>query len=94
MAIIAAVGQGRAVRDGVPAGLEELLARQSGVLAGAQALPFLSRAALQHRVDSGRWLRPRRGVYVARPALAGHRQRCWLAVLAAPAGTLTEIYSH
>ncbi|WP_230686997.1 type IV toxin-antitoxin system AbiEi family antitoxin domain-containing protein [Catellatospora vulcania] len=69
--------------------LDFLLFRQSDVLTRAQALAHFSEKAIRHRLDTGRWRRPRRGVYVLRDAPDDDDQRRWVAVLAGPPGTVT-----
>ncbi|UWZ40615.1 hypothetical protein Drose_27395 [Dactylosporangium roseum] len=62
--------------------LDHLLFRQHDVVSYRQAVRHLSRATLRHRVDSGRWQRPLRSVYVARPGDLSLPQQRWVAVLA------------
>ena len=63
-----------------------LLFRQDSVITRRQALRFLSSKALRHRVNSGRWRRVYRGVFVTHTAALTLHQRQWAAVLAAAAG--------
>jgi very-short-patch-repair endonuclease len=63
-----------------------LLFRQDSVITRRQALQFLSAKAVRHRVNSGRWRRVHRGVFVTHTAALTHRQRQWAAVLATAAG--------
>ncbi|GAB4053068.1 DUF559 domain-containing protein [Catellatospora paridis] len=69
--------------------LDFLLFRQHDVLSRAQALAHFTEKAVRHRVDTGRWQRPRPGVYVLRAAPDDDDQRRWIAVLAGPPGTVT-----
>ncbi|MEU8007151.1 DUF559 domain-containing protein [Catellatospora sp. NPDC049111] len=69
--------------------LDFLLFRQHDVLSRTQALAHFTDAAIRHRVASERWQRPRRGVYVLRPAPGDADQQRWIAVLAGPPGTVT-----
>src|SRR5690348_15207180 len=63
--------------------LTVLLWRQGDVLARAQALQFFSRGTVQHRLDSGRWRRAHRGVYVTHDGPLTRRQQYWIAYLSA-----------
>jgi hypothetical protein len=47
-----------------PTELDDLIAAQAGVVTWAQATAHLSPSALKYRVNSGRWQRAHRGVYV------------------------------
>ncbi|MEU7822308.1 DUF559 domain-containing protein [Catellatospora sp. NPDC049133] len=69
--------------------LDFLLFRQHDVLSRAQALAYFSEKAIRHRLATGRWQRPRRGVLVLRDTPGDDDQRRWIAVLAGPAGTVT-----
>lgn len=69
--------------------LDFLLFRQHDVLSRVQALAHFTEKAIRHRLDTGRWQRPRRGVYVLRHASDDDDQRRWIAVLAGPEGTVT-----
>jgi hypothetical protein len=60
-----------------------LLFRQEDVITWQQARQFLTEAALRHRVRSGRWRNVHPRIYVAHTGAVGHRQRLWIAVLAA-----------
>jgi very-short-patch-repair endonuclease len=93
LAIIVAVRDSIAVRampPGDAAELDQLLSRQSHALATSQARRFFTRAAIRHRLNSGRWESPARGVYVVRPMSDSAQQRRWVAVLAGPAGAVTS----
>jgi very-short-patch-repair endonuclease len=59
-----------------------LLFAQAGVVTREQALGHLSRAALEHRVRSGRWQHVHRGVYLAHSGEITGEQEEWIAVLA------------
>lgn len=63
--------------------LTALIERQQGVVAGWQALRFLSQKAIRHRVESGRWRRAHRAVYLTYRGHITLAQRQWIAVLAA-----------
>ncbi len=67
-------------RDADP--LDHLLFRRHHVISRRQALRFLTRSAVEHRVRSGRWQRPARSVYVAMTGPIGVPQRRWIGVLA------------
>ncbi|WP_239085815.1 DUF559 domain-containing protein [Catellatospora methionotrophica] len=69
--------------------LDFLLFRQHDVLSRTQALAHFTEKAVRHRLATGRWQRPRRGVYVLRSAPGDDDQRRWIAVLAGPEGTVT-----
>jgi hypothetical protein len=62
--------------------LDLLLFRQDGVISAAQARAFHSKAAIEHRVASGRWQRLHRGVFSTETGSVRHSQRLWCAVLA------------
>jgi len=62
--------------------LDHLLFRQHNVIARRQALRHLSLDTLRHRVESRRWQRPHRSIYVAQTGPLGTGQRRWMAVLA------------
>ncbi len=68
--------------------LEALLASQHGVLTRSQALQFLSRHRLYNLVSSGRWQRCAHGVFVAHNGPLTPIQRDWVALLAAPPGSV------
>lgn len=63
--------------------LDELLARQAGVIARWQALPDLTDAAIKQRVRAGLWRRVHRGVFVDTLRPPTREQRWWVASLAA-----------
>jgi very-short-patch-repair endonuclease len=65
-----------------------LLFRQSSVISWRQARHFLSEAAIRHRVRSDRWRRVHRKIYVAHNGPVEHRQRLWIAALAAGRGAV------
>jgi very-short-patch-repair endonuclease len=67
-------------------GLDQVLARQHGVISRRQALPYLAAGAIERRIRSGRWQVPHRGVYVTHSGPIVRQQRRWVAVLAAGAG--------
>ncbi|GAA2631660.1 DUF559 domain-containing protein [Dactylosporangium fulvum] len=62
--------------------LEHLLFRQHWVISRTQALRHLSPGAIRHRVETGRWQRAHRSVYVAMTGSIGLAQRRWIAILA------------
>ena len=58
---------------------------QQDVLSVAQAARHFTRAAVRHRLSTGRWQRPHRGVLLTRSARELTRaQQRWVAVLACP----------
>ena len=59
---------------------------QAGVVTWQQALRFCSPAAVRHRLATGRWRRPCRGVLVTFTGETDHRQHVWVALLAAGPG--------
>lgn len=63
--------------------LTVLLWRQSDVLTRAQALQFFSRAAIEHRLTSGRWRRVHLGIYLAYDGPLTRQQQRWIAHLSA-----------
>ena len=63
--------------------MDDLLKRQDGVIASAQALGFMSEKAIRHRLASGRWQRLHRRVFVTHSGPIIVAQRRWAAVLAA-----------
>jgi hypothetical protein len=65
-----------------------LLFRQDDVVSYEQARRFLSEAALRHRIDTGRWRRVHRRIYVAHSGPVGPAQRLWIATLAAGQGAV------
>jgi len=65
--------------------VDELLDRQRGVIAKTQALQFMSRKAIQHRVATGRW-QQQHSVLVTHSGPIDMAQRHWIAVLSAGAG--------
>jgi very-short-patch-repair endonuclease len=72
-------------------GLERLLRQQDHVLTTWQALRHLSVKALRHRVESGRWQRPHRGLFVAHNGAVTALQRDWLSVLSVGADRLHDV---
>jgi very-short-patch-repair endonuclease len=69
--------------DRDPAGeLELLLFRQDGVLSWRQARRFMTDKAARNQIDSGRWRRVHRAVYVTHTGPITERQRLWIACLA------------
>jgi hypothetical protein len=60
----------------------------SGVLTRAQALTMMTRHQLYRLVSSGRWARPARGVFVNHTGPLTPAQRDWVALLAAPPGSV------
>jgi hypothetical protein len=59
------------------------------VLSRQQILRFFTRSALRHRLETGRWQRPHRGVVLTTSARGLTRgQQQWVAVLAAPGAFL------
>lgn len=63
-----------------------MLFQQQGVISQRQALSLLSAKTIRHKVTSGRWQRPHRGILVAHAAPLTAEQRTWVAVLAVAAG--------
>lgn len=63
--------------------LDWLLFKQSGVITWAQAVARLSPSAVRHRLATGRWQRPYRGVLVTHPGRLEPSTQLWVAVLAA-----------
>jgi hypothetical protein len=62
---------------------------QRDVLSVRQILCFFSRSAIRHRLRTGRWQRPHRGVILTTTARTLTRtQQHWVAVLAAPGALL------
>lgn len=61
---------------------------QHGVMTRAQALQLTTRHQLYSLVDSGRWQRPARGVFVAHNGPLTPVQRDWVALLAAADGSV------
>jgi hypothetical protein len=61
---------------------------QHGVMTRAQALTLMTRHQLYRRVSSGRWARPARGVFVSHTGPLSPEQRDWVALLAAPPGSV------
>jgi hypothetical protein len=66
--------------------LERLLFRQHGVISRRQAMLLMPRAELRRLVDSERWARAHRGVYVSHNGPLTPEQRTWIAVLAVGGG--------
>ncbi|HEX8347065.1 MAG TPA: type IV toxin-antitoxin system AbiEi family antitoxin domain-containing protein [Actinoplanes sp.] len=66
--------------------MDDLLARQDGVVSRRQALRHMSSGAVERRVASGRWQTAHRGVYVTHSGPVGPRERRWVAALAAGSG--------
>ena len=62
--------------------LDSLLFRQDGVLAWRQARRFMTDKKARHQVDSGRWHKVNRAVYVTHTGPITERQRLWIACLA------------
>jgi hypothetical protein len=60
-----------------------LLFQQDGVISRRQALPLIGQAGLRHRVESGRWQRVQRGIFITHTGSPSLRQRWWAAVLGA-----------
>ncbi|MBB2941386.1 hypothetical protein FB565_001090 [Actinoplanes lutulentus] len=72
--------------DHIDPRFRELLRRQQGVVAWQQARRWLSEKEVRHRVDSGRWQRAHRGVYLAHDGPISEPQRWWVASLATGEG--------
>jgi len=71
--------------------LAALIEVQQGVIARWQALRFLSKKAVERRIDSHRWRRVHRGVYLTYGGPITTAQRRWIAVLAgSPGPSLTD----
>jgi very-short-patch-repair endonuclease len=68
--------------------LTHLLFMQRDVISFRQALQHMSRGALRHKVDSGRWQQVHRGILVAHDGPIGDEQRLWIATLAAGHGAV------
>lgn len=64
------------------------LVEQHGVMTRSQALSIMSRHQLYRLVQSGRWSRPARGVFVDHTGPLTSVQRDWVALLAAPPGSV------
>lgn len=67
----------------VPYELDELLARQSGVVTLAVAMSLLGRGTVRWRLERGRWQQPRPGVVVTHSGPVGRTQALWVDVLCA-----------
>ena len=67
--------------------MDDLLNRQDGVIALAQALRFLSRKAIRHRVATGRW-QQQQSALVMHNGPISVAQRHWIAVLSAGSGAV------
>ena len=63
-----------------------LINEQSGVIARWQALQFLTRKAIEHRIATRRWRPAHRGVYLTYGGPITLAQRHWVAVLAGSSG--------
>jgi hypothetical protein len=61
--------------------LEDLLARQDGVLETRSALAYITADTLRWRLKSGRWQQPCRGIVVAQSGPLSPRQMLWVATL-------------
>jgi hypothetical protein len=70
------------------ADLEWTLYHQEDVITRRQALAGMSVKVLRHLVNSGRWRRLRRGLFVAHSGLLTERQRRWAATLACGDGAV------
>lgn len=66
----------------------DVLIAQDGVLTRQQALQLMSRHQLYALVGSGRWTNPATGVFVNHNGPLTERQREWVALLAAPPGSV------
>jgi hypothetical protein len=64
------------------------LLQQHGVMTRAQALQLVTRHRLYALVESGRWQRPARGVFVNHNGPLTPAQRDWVALLAGPPGSV------
>jgi hypothetical protein len=62
--------------------LDLLLFRQDHVISAVQARAFLTEAAIEHRIQSGRWQRLHRGVFPTDSGPVRYAHRLWCAVLA------------
>jgi hypothetical protein len=62
--------------------VDELVTRQDGVIAMSQALEYMSRKAIRHRVATGRWQR-QQSALVTHGGPISVTQRRWIAVLSA-----------
>ncbi len=77
--------------------LEFLLFRQDQVISLRQAQRYLSRSAIRHRLDSGRWHLAHRAVYLTHNGPVTRYQQRWIAALAvgrgraAPLGGLSAL---
>lgn len=65
-----------------------LIVAQHGVMTRAQALTLVTRHQLYRLVSTGRWARPARGVFVNHTGPLTPEQRDWVALLAAPPGSV------
>ena len=71
--------------------LGQLLRAQDNVITYTQATALMTRATLRHRLDSGRWQRAHRGVFVAHNGPVTTRQRRWVAVFAGGNGRMAPL---
>jgi hypothetical protein len=74
-----------APRESDPA-LAALLERQRAVISSRQARRHLSESAVRHRIESGRWRRVHRGVFLTHTGPVGRAEGLWVASLAAGNG--------
>ncbi|KQX74540.1 type IV toxin-antitoxin system AbiEi family antitoxin domain-containing protein [Aeromicrobium sp. Root472D3] len=65
-----------------------VLTEQHGVVTRSQALTLMTRHQLYRLVTSGRWAHPARGVFVHHTGPLTPAQRDWVALLAAPPGSV------
>lgn len=72
----------------IPYELDELLARQSGVVTLALSVSVLGRGAVRWRLERGRWQQPRRGVVVTHSGPLSTTQSLWVDVLASGKGAV------
>jgi very-short-patch-repair endonuclease len=70
--------------------VQSLLERQNGVIAWWQARTLISKKAVRHRVETGKWRRVHRGVYLRYGDHLTDQQRWWVAVLAVSPGRSTS----
>lgn len=66
--------------------LDWLLFEQDGVITRQQAVRLMPEARLRHMVNTGRWTRQHRGIYLTHNGPISPEQRTWVAVLAAGRG--------
>lgn len=74
---------GHALRMSLQMAIDDrLVLDQDGVLRTAQAAALFGREVVRHKIRSGRWRRPCRGVVVTHNGDLSDRQRAWVVLLA------------